>query len=114
MASQYLNSITAILKMLTSKQYGYYRILVFIVTTDRVGSSPKNITLETGKKWIENSNKGMPDDIINMPINKSHVAYFNFYEFEKAKGENAKFLENSLNDAKQELTLSGILITDTF
>ena len=106
-------NITDMLKMLASKQYGYYRILVFIVTTDRVGAGSENITLEMGKNWVVNSNRGLSDDIINMPINKSHIAYFNFYEFEKAKGENSKFLENGLNNPMKELILSGILLNDT-
>jgi hypothetical protein len=101
-------SIPHMLKKLITKSAGHYRILVFIITTDLSGSDSGVLTIENAKQWVNKANRGLSDNIKKLPVESSHIAYFNIYEFEKKQGEDAIFLNPSPNNSYDELALSGI------
>ncbi len=76
-------SLSAYLKALFTAEKGYYRILVFLVTSVPVRQSSQEISRDDADAWLHRGANMLPPSIGSLSFSKDHACVALVYEFEQ-------------------------------
>jgi len=101
-------SLSSYLNALFSARAGYYRVIVFIVTSKAFPQSPESVTAETSRQWVSSGLNKLPEEIGNQGYSAAHSCTALIYEF-KQTGKHADLLDPSQIPAKTHLDKAGLM-----
>jgi hypothetical protein len=87
---------------------GYYRVMVFVLTTDTTAPRPEGATSDDAKRWVNTGCTAIPRDVGRVPITSDHIFYVLTYEFSAEKGRNVEQLSVGLVPIADQLRLAGL------
>jgi hypothetical protein len=87
---------------------GYFRVFVFIVTTDSSQSADKSATFEQASNWAANGCRGLPARMRTTKIGPDQMFYALSYVFSSSKGKNSEQLSNFGASISQQFANTGI------
>jgi hypothetical protein len=99
------------LKLLFTANPGYYRIIVFIVTSHPFNQDAKQtITHEEAENWLLEGDLKLPKSIGEMPYTREHICTALIYQFERPNSAEEKtiFVNPSPVPGKLHLAKSGL------
>ena len=101
-------SLRAYLRALFTAQPGYYRIVVFIVTSALFSDSNQPVTSDEARAWAAKGLNALPESLASQPYGPDVVCTAMIYEFERQSGSEATPLVPSPLDAHAHLVGSGL------
>jgi hypothetical protein len=87
---------------------GYFRVLVFFVTTDSSQSADKGATFEEASNWAAHGCRGLPAKIRTTKISSDQVFYALAYVFSSSKGKSSEQLSSFGASVSQQFANTGI------
>lgn len=101
-------SLSAYLRALFTAEPGYYRIVVFIVTTAPFADSNQPATSDEARAWVAKGLNALPESLASQSYGPDVVCTAMIYEFERQSGSEATPLVPSPLDAHAHLVGSGL------
>ena len=103
-------TLSAYLKALFLANPGYYRVIVFVVTSQPFSQSEATVTRDEAIAWLRHGGNALPFGIATQPLLASHKVTALIYEFEKSDIDEleAKFTIPGRLSTNIHLTNSGI------
>jgi len=102
-------SFSAYLTALFRARPGYYRVIVFVVTSKPFSQSNAKVTSEEAELWISSGLNALPDDIARGKYTSAHKCTALIYEFKRMETQPAKFVDPSEITGQIHLEKSGLL-----
>jgi len=103
-------SLASYLKALFTAEKGYYRILVFVVTSVPVRQSSQEISRDDANAWLNRGANTLPPSIGSLQFSKDHTCVAFVYEFEQmSRDHEPVFKSPSLILGRMHLQQSRIL-----
>jgi hypothetical protein len=87
---------------------GYFRVFVFIVTTDSSQNSDKSATFEEASNWAANGCRGLPAKMRTIKIGSDQMFFALAYVFASSKGKSPEQLSNFGASISQQFANTGI------
>lgn len=87
---------------------GYFRVLVFFVTTDNSQNADKSATFDEASNWAANGCRGLPAVLRTAKISPDHVFYALAYVFSASKGKGPEQISNFGASVSQQFANTGI------
>jgi hypothetical protein len=87
---------------------GYYRVIVFVVTSKAFPQRDVKVTSEESKQWISSGLNKLPEEIGNQEYSAAHSCTALIYEF-KQTGKHAQLMEPSQITGKTHLDKAGLM-----
>jgi hypothetical protein len=87
---------------------GYFRVFVFIVTTDSRKNADKSATFEEASNWAANGCRGLPAKMRTTKIGSDQMFYALAYVFSSSKGKSSEQLSNFGASISQQFANTGI------
>lgn len=98
------------IKVLLRAQPGYYRTMVFVVTSQPFSQTSKIVNRIAVQEWLQSGANILSGSIRNQAYTDDYACTVLVYEFEQpAVGERARFIEQSPLTGEDHLLKSGIL-----
>lgn len=101
-------SLRAYLRALFTAEPGFYRIVVFIVTSALFSDSNQPVTSDEARAWVAKGLNALPESLAGQPYGSDVVCTAMIYEFERQSGSEAQPLVPSPLDAHAHLVGSGL------
>jgi hypothetical protein len=103
-------SLGGYFKALFRANPGFFRVIVFVVTSQPFSESDATVSREEAIAWLDRGNKWLPERIKLRPFTPAHNVTALIYEFEKSKvvETEPRFILESLVPAIQQLQISGV------
>ena len=103
-------TLEAYLRALLQKDSGFFRVIVFIFSSEPFSSSGKKVPVKEAMKWIDQGSNTLPRDVASRPYGEDMVCTALVYEFEiPTHGADALLRKPSSHDGAAHLRASGIL-----
>lgn len=103
-------TLEAYLRALLQKDSGFFRVIVFIFSSEPFSSSGKKVPVKEAMKWIDQGSNTLPRDVASLPYSEDMVCTALVYEFEiPTHGADALLRKPSSHDGAAHLRASGIL-----
>jgi hypothetical protein len=102
-------SFSAYLTELFRARPGYYRVIVFVVTSHPFSYSSAKVTTEDGRLWISSGLNALPEDIASRDYTSAHRCTALIYEFKRTGTQHAEFVDPSGITGQIHLEKSGLL-----
>jgi hypothetical protein len=102
-------SFSAYLTALFRARPGYYRVIVFVVTSKPFSQSNAKVTSEEAELWISSGLNALPEDIASREYTSAHRCTALIYEFKRMETQPAKFVDPSELTGQRHLEKSGLL-----
>ena len=102
-------SFSAYLTALFRARPGYYRVIVFVVTSKPFSQSNAKVTSEEAELWISSGLNALPEDIARGKYTSAHKCTALIYEFKRMETQPAKFVDPSEITGQIHLEKSGLL-----
>ena len=97
-------SLTNYLKALFTASPGYYRVIIFVVTSQPFAKSEEPLSSEKAEAWLSKGLDKLPEPIANLKFTEEYRATALIYEFRKSESEkSAVFSYPSKWDGKTHL-----------
>jgi hypothetical protein len=87
---------------------GYFRVFVFIVTTDSSPNADKSATFEEARNWAADGCRGLPAKMLTTKISSDQIFYALAYVFSSSKGKSSEQLSNFGASISQQFANTGI------
>ena len=87
---------------------GYYRVIVFVVTSKAFPQRDAKVTSEESKQWVSSGLNKLPEEIGNQEYSSAHSCTALIYEFKQA-GKHAQLMEPSQITGKTHLDKAGLM-----
>ena len=100
-------SLGSYLNALFTAQPGYYRVIVFVVTSQAFPQSPERVTSEKSRQWVSSGLNKLPEKIGNQEYSSAHSCSALIYEF-KQTGKHAELVDPSQVPGKTHLDKAGL------
>jgi hypothetical protein len=101
-------SLGSYLNALFTAQPGYYRVIVFVVTSQAFPQRDVKVTSEQSKGWVSAGLNKLPERIGNQEYSAAHSCTALIYEF-KQTGKHADLLDPSQITGKTHLDKAGLM-----
>jgi len=105
-------SLGSYLTALFTAQPGYYRVIVFVLTSQAFPQRDVKVTPEQSKGWVWGGLNKLPEKIANQEYSSAHSCTALIYEF-KQTGKHAELLDPSQITAKTHLEKAGLIAAFT-
>ena len=102
-------SFSAYLTALFSARPGYYRVIVFVVTSKLFSQSNAKVTSEEAELWLSRGLNALLEDIARAEYTSTHRCTALIYEFKRMETQPAKFVDPSEITGQIHLEKSGLL-----
>jgi hypothetical protein len=102
-------SFSAYLTALFRARPGYYRVIVFVVTSKPFSQSNAKVTSEEAELWISSGLNTLPEDIASRDYTSAHRCTALIYEFKRTGTQHAEFVDPSGITGQIHLEKSGLL-----
>ena len=102
-------SFSAYLTALFRARPGYYRVIVFVVTSKPFSQSNAKVTSKEAELWISSGLNALPEDIARGEYTSAHRCTALIYEFKRLETQPAKFVDPSELTGQIHLEKSGLL-----
>ena len=103
-------SLEAYVRALLQKDAGFFRVIVFIFSSEPFTASGKKVPVDEAMKWIDKGANTLPRDVASQPYGDDMVCTALVYEFEiHTHGADAQLRKPSSHDGTEHLRASGIL-----
>ncbi len=103
-------SIDAYVRALLQMDAGFFRVIVFVFSSEPFTASGKKVPVDQAIKWIDKGANTLPNDVATQPYGKDMVCTALVYEFEiHTHGADAQLRKPSPHDGTVHLRASGIL-----
>jgi hypothetical protein len=102
-------SLSAYLKALFRGRPGYYRIIVFVVTSEPFSQSGAKTTSKEAGLWVSSGLNALPKDIASRDYTSDHRCTALIYEFKRTGTQGAEFVDPSEITGQIHLEKSGLL-----
>jgi len=99
----------AYLTALFRARAGYYRVIVFIVTSQPFSQSNDKVTSEDSRRWISSGLNKLPEEIGNQEYSPAYRCTALIYEFKRTETKPAEFIEPSHITGQIHLERSGLV-----
>jgi hypothetical protein len=98
------------LRALLTSNPGYFRVVVFLVTSTEVTQTDKSITASEALKWFGSGMDILPAEIRKIPYDIAQGFHCTalIYEFEREGNKPARFVDPSAGLGRQHLAKAGI------
>jgi hypothetical protein len=100
-------SLGSYLNALFTAQPGYYRVIVFVVTSQAFPQSPERVTSEKSRQWVSSGLNKLPEKIGNQEYSSAHSCTALIYEF-KQTGKHAELVDPSQIPGKTHMDKAGL------
>jgi hypothetical protein len=101
-------SLCSYLNALFTAQPGYYRVIVFVVTSQAFPQRDVKVTSEQSKAWVSGGLNKLPEKIGNQEYSAAHGCTALIYEF-KQTGKHADLVDPSQITGKTHLDKAGLM-----
>lgn len=101
-------SLGSYLNALFTAQPGYYRVIVFVVTSQAFPQRDVKVTSEQSKGWLSGGLNKLPEKIGNQEYSSAHSCTALIYEF-KQTGKHAELVDPSQIPGKTHLDKAGLM-----
>jgi hypothetical protein len=101
-------SLSSYLNALFTAQPGYYRVIVFIVTSKAFSQRDAKVTSEQGRAWVSSGSNKLSEEIGNQKYSAAHTCTALIYEF-KQTGKHADLVDPSQITGKTHLDKAGLM-----
>jgi hypothetical protein len=102
-------SFSAYLTALFRARPGYYRVIVFVVTSHPFSQSSAKVTSEDAGLWVSSGLNALPEAIASRDYTSAHRCTALIYEFKRMETQPAKFVDPSELTGQIHLEKSGLL-----
>jgi hypothetical protein len=102
-------SFSAYMTALFRARPGYYRVIVFVVTSHPFSQSGAEITSDDAKRWLSSGLNALPDDIASRDYTSAYRCTALIYEFKRTEGKHAEFVDPSEVTGQIHLEKAGLL-----
>jgi tetratricopeptide (TPR) repeat protein len=102
-------SFSAYMTALFRARPGYYRVIVFVVTSHLFSQSGAEITSDDAKRWSSSGLNGLPDDIASRDYTSAYRCTALIYEFKRMETQRAEFVDPSEITGQIHLEKAGLL-----
>jgi hypothetical protein len=102
-------SFSAFMTALFRARPGYYRVIVFVVTSHPFSQSSAKVTSEDAGLWVSSGLNALPEDIATRDYTSAHRCTALIYEFKRMEAQPAKFVDPSELTGQIHLEKSGLL-----
>jgi hypothetical protein len=102
-------SLSLYLTALFRGRPGYYRVIVFVVTSQPFSQSSAKITSEDAAVWVSNGVNKLPEKIANQEYSPAHTCTALIYEFKRPEGQRAQLMDPSEITGSIHLERSGLM-----
>ena len=102
-------SLSSYLTALFTARPGYYRVIVFIVTSHPFSQSSVKITSEEVDQWLSGGLNRLPENIGSREFTPMHQCTALIYEFRRTAGQRAVFVDPSEITGEVHLERAGLL-----
>jgi hypothetical protein len=103
-----IRTLDAYLNALFTARPGYYRVIVFIVTSKAFPQRDLKVTSEESKLWVSSGLNKLPEEIGNQEYSSGHSCTALIYEF-KQTGKHAQLMDPSQITGKTHLDKAGLM-----
>ena len=101
-------SFSAYLTALFTARPGYYRVIVFVVTSHPFSQADAKVTSEEAQVWVSSGLNALPEDIASRDYSSAHNCTALIYEF-KQIGKHTKLMDPSQLTGKTHLNKAGLM-----
>jgi hypothetical protein len=101
-------SLSDYLHKLFAVDSGFYRVIVFIVTSEPFGSDDKQVSSAEATMWISRGYNMLPSSLQAQSLTPAHACTALIYQFRRDHGKDPFLVFPSALQAKQHLALSGL------
>ena len=101
-------SFSAYLTALFTARPGYYRVIVFVVTSHPFSQADAKATSEEAQVWVSSGLNALPEDIASRDYSSAHNCTALIYEF-KQTGKHTKLMDPSQLTGKTHLNKAGLM-----
>jgi hypothetical protein len=101
-------SLSSYLNALFTAQPGYYRVIVFIVTSKAFSQDDVKVTSEQGRAWVASGSNRLSEEIGNQEYSPAYSCTALIYEF-KQTGKHAELVDPSQIIGKTHLEKAGLM-----
>ena len=101
-------SLGSYLTALFTAQPGYYRVIVFVVTSQAFPQRDVKVTSEQSREWVSGGLNKLPEEIGNQEYSSAHSCTALIYEF-KQTGKHAQLMDPSQITGKTHLDKAGLM-----
>jgi hypothetical protein len=101
-------SLSSYLNALFTAQPGYYRVIVFIVTSKAFSQDDVKVTSEQGRAWVASGSNKLSEEIGNQEYSPAYSCTALIYEF-KQTGKHAELVDPSQIIGKTHLEKAGLM-----
>jgi hypothetical protein len=105
-------SLSSYLNALFTAQPGYYRVIVFIVTSKAFSQADVKVTSEQGRAWVASGSNKLSEEIGNQEYSPAYSCTALIYEF-KQTGKHAELVDPSQIIGKTHLEKAGLMAAFT-
>jgi hypothetical protein len=102
-------SVGSYLNALFMARPGYYRVIVFVVTSKAFPQRDVKVTSEESKQWVSSGLNKLPEEIGNQEYSRAHSCTALIYEFKRPEGQHARLMEPSQITGKTHLNKAGLM-----
>jgi hypothetical protein len=101
-------SLSSYLNALFTAQPGYYRVIVFIVTSKAFPQRDVKVTSEQSRAWVSSGSNKLSEEIGNQEYSPAHSCTALIYEFRQT-GKHAELVDPSQITGKTHLDKAGLM-----
>jgi hypothetical protein len=101
-------SISEYLRRLFAADEGFYRVVVFIISSEAFSANDRSISPNEAKRWIPQGLNVLPSELAQEPISLRHNCTALIYEFRKAHGKDPQPVVPSSLSGERHLAASGL------
>jgi hypothetical protein len=102
-------SFSAYMTALFRARPGYYRVIVFVVTSHPFSQSSATTTSEEAGLWVSSGLNALPENIASRDYTSAHRCTALIYEFKRMGTQHAEFVDPSKITGQIHLEKSGLL-----
>ena len=102
-------SLSAYLTALFRARPGYYRVIVFVVTSHPFSQSNTKVTASDIRLWVSSGLNALPENIASRDYTSAHRCNALIYEFKRTGTQQAEFVDPSELTGQTHLEKSGLL-----
>jgi tetratricopeptide (TPR) repeat protein len=102
-------SLSAYMSALFTARSGFYRVIVFVVSSQPFSQSTAKPTSEEAQIWESSGLNALPEAIASRDYTSAHRCTALIYEFKRTEGQHAEFVDPSEVTGQIHLEKSGLL-----
>jgi hypothetical protein len=103
-----IRTLDAYLNALFTAPLGYYRVIVFVITSKAFPQRDVEVTSEESKRWVKRGLNKLPEEIGNQEYSSAHSCTALIYEF-KQTGKHVQLMDPSQITGKTHLNKAGLM-----